>query len=83
MATGMKKCKVCGKEYEACHTQAFAAGIFRWQDVACCPEHGAEYLAAVTAARAKASDAGTAVAEPEAAVEPAAKSTSQKRSKKR
>lgn len=51
MATGMKKCKICGKEYEACHTQGFVTGVFRWQDVACCPEHGAQYLAAVNAAR--------------------------------
>ena len=26
--------------------------MFRYQDVACCPEHGAEYLAQVEAARA-------------------------------
>ena len=28
-------CKVCGKEYEYCHTQRTVPGIFRYQDVAC------------------------------------------------
>lgn len=45
MATAVKKCRVCGKQYEACHTMMNrAAGVFRWQEVACCPECGAEYL---------------------------------------
>jgi len=53
MATATKKCRVCGSEYEACHTLRRVEGIFRWQDVACCPEHGAIYLARIEASRAK------------------------------
>lgn len=41
MAT--KICKWCGKEYEACHT-IFNGNFYRWQDVACCVEHGALYF---------------------------------------
>lgn len=51
MAKAIKICKVCGKEYEACHTFRLDGNIFRWQDVACCPEHGAEYFAAIEASR--------------------------------
>lgn len=49
MAT--KICKICGKEYEYCHTNRRVAGLFRWQDVACCSEHGSEYLAKIEASR--------------------------------
>ena len=51
MATATKKCKVCGAEYEYCHTVRRVAGVFRWQDVACCPEHGSIYLAKIEASR--------------------------------
>lgn len=51
MTKAIKICKVCGKEYEACHTFRLDENIFRWQDVACCPEHGAEYFAAIEASR--------------------------------
>lgn len=51
MATATKKCKVCGKEYEYCHTIRKVAGVFRWQDVACSVEHGEMYLASVLASR--------------------------------
>lgn len=51
MATATKICKVCGKEYEYCHTVRRVEGVFRWQDVACCPEHGSTYLAEVIASR--------------------------------
>lgn len=51
MATATKKCKVCGAEYEYCHTARRVAGVFRWQDVACCPEHGSIYLAKIEASR--------------------------------
>lgn len=44
MATGKKVCKICGKEYECCQTNRRVEGVFRWQDVACCVEHGQEYL---------------------------------------
>lgn len=51
MPTTTRICKVCGKEYEYCHTLRRVEGIFRYQDVACCPEHGSIYLAEVEAAR--------------------------------
>lgn len=49
MADNTKICKICGKEYPACTT--IIKGVFRWQDVACCPEHASEYFALVAAAR--------------------------------
>lgn len=58
MVTGTMKCRICGKEYEACQNIKRVEGVFRWQSVACCTEHGAEYLAQIRASRAK-----TAVAE--------------------
>lgn len=51
MAVSMKKCKVCGCEYEYCRTQRHIDGVFRWQDVACSPEHGSIYLARIEASR--------------------------------
>ena len=51
MATALLKCRVCGKEYEGCRNAKRVDGVFRWQDVACSIEHGAEYLMAVRAAR--------------------------------
>ena len=59
MALGVLKCRVCGKEYKGCRTSHPNDGVFRWQDVACCPEHGAEYLRQVLEAR------GELVSEPE------------------
>lgn len=51
MATATKKCKVCGGDYEYCHTVRRVAGVFRWQDVACCPEHGVIYLEKIRKSR--------------------------------
>lgn len=52
MAKGIKICRVCGKEYESCRTlRPNLNNEFRWQEVACSPEHGAEYLRRVMAAR--------------------------------
>ena len=68
MATAMKKCKVCGCEYEYCHTVRRVAGVFRWQDVACSPEHGSIYLARIEASRAgqiAANDADVIIEEPD------------------
>ena len=59
MADNTKICKICGKEYPACDT--IIKGVFRWQDVACCPEHASEYFKLVAEAR------GEAYAEPETA----------------
>lgn len=50
MPNGTRICKVCGKEYEYCHTVR-PYSVFRYQDVACCPEHGAIYLKEVRVAR--------------------------------
>lgn len=46
-----KICRVCGKEYEACKTPRPTDNTFRWQDVACSKECGAEYLRSVMIAR--------------------------------
>lgn len=53
MPKAIKICRVCGKEYEACHTNKSSNGTFRWQDVACSPECGAIYLAQIRASRKK------------------------------
>lgn len=46
-----RKCRVCGKEYEACRTSKKDVGGFNWKEVACSPECGAEYLRLVREAR--------------------------------
>lgn len=51
MPTGTRICKVCGNEYEYCRTLYPDNGIYRWQDVACCAEHGSIYFARVMEAR--------------------------------
>lgn len=51
MATAIKKCRVCGKPYEACRTIRNVAGVFRWQEVACSPECGSIYLARIEESR--------------------------------
>jgi len=66
---GIRKCKICGKEYEYCHTLR-SNTVFRWQDVACCIEHGTEYFAKVAASRGETFDA--AAAEPKASNSPKA-----------
>lgn len=43
MAKEVKVCRVCGNTYEACRTSK-VTNTFRWQDVSCSPECGAEYL---------------------------------------
>lgn len=50
MAAATRICKICGKEYEYCHTEGHK-NIFRWQDVACSPEHGSEYFARILKSR--------------------------------
>ena len=51
MGTAMKQCRVCGKEYEACRSANRIAGVFRWQEVACSEECGAEYLRQINESR--------------------------------
>ena len=82
MPKAMKICKVCGKEYEACHTPN--PGIFRWRDVACSPECAQKYIYEVMVARgeiekpeaeatnAEAATTATAEAEPNANADNAA-----------
>ena len=48
----IQRCRVCGKEYEACHTLRPATNTFRWQAVACSPECGEKFLSAILASRA-------------------------------
>lgn len=54
MASAIKVCRICGKEYEACRSANRAAGVFRWQEVACSPECGTAYLKKVNESRATA-----------------------------
>lgn len=53
---GTRKCRICGKEYTFCKDTVTLPGVFRWQDVACCPEHGAQYLEDVLRARGELPD---------------------------
>lgn len=62
MATGYKICKVCGEVYECCLTNR-PGTIFRWQDVACSPEHGAIYFRAIAESRGEIVSEDTAVVE--------------------
>lgn len=83
MAIGIKVCKVCGKQYEACHTlRPHANNEFRWQDVACCEQHGAEYLRQVMISRGQL-PADPEQAEPTAAAEEAPAKTAKKRRSKK
>ena len=56
MAT--KICKICGKEYPYCKTFR-PVDVFRWQDVACCEEHGSEYFAKILESRSGIKPQGT------------------------
>jgi hypothetical protein len=50
----MKVCKICGAEYLPCANPLVRVGEKnRWQDVACCVEHGAEYFARIAKSRDK------------------------------
>ena len=51
MAHAEGVCRVCGKTYKACLTPKANPNEFRWQDVACSPECGKEYLRRVLEAR--------------------------------
>lgn len=68
MAKATRVCSICGKEYPYCKTFR-KEGVFRWQEVACCQEHGSQYFAEVLAARA----ASRARKEPEQTTENAGK----------
>ena len=49
--TPKKTCRVCGKEYEPCHSTGLQSGVFRWREVACSPECGAIYLRRIQESR--------------------------------
>lgn len=51
MPTATLICRNCGKPYEGCRNARSVPGVFRWQDVACSPECGAEFLKAVLISR--------------------------------
>ncbi len=54
MGSTMKKCRVCGKEYEACRSANRGDSVFRWREVACSPECGAIYLNQIIESRSHA-----------------------------
>lgn len=49
MANGTRKCKICGCEYPYCKT--ITQNRFRYQDVACSPEHATEYFRKIELSR--------------------------------
>ncbi len=52
MAKAIGICRVCGKEYEYCHTFAKTSdNVYRWQEIACSPECGNIYFARVLRSR--------------------------------
>lgn len=67
MPKGIRYCKICGSAYEYCRTAITGPEMFRWQDVACCPEHGAQYFERVMEARGQKPAEAPAQQEPEAA----------------
>jgi len=65
---GVRKCKVCGREYPHCETNR-PVNINRWQDVACCPDHAAIYFAEIDKSRSAAKpDADTEQTESESLI---------------
>lgn len=65
MATAKRICKVCGNEYDYCRSFNPSADIFRWNDVACSPEHAAIYFARVEASRKTQEETPVAEVKPE------------------
>lgn len=51
MESAKLKCRVCGKEYDACRTARKNTKVFHWQEVACSPECGAIYLQRINESR--------------------------------
>lgn len=51
MSKAKMTCRICGKEYEPCRTAIKNPNVFHWQEVACSPECGAEYLQRVMESR--------------------------------
>lgn len=57
-------CRICGAEYDGCRTAKATPGQFRWQDVACCPEHGSLYFEKILESRKKPSTEGESTVAP-------------------
>lgn len=62
MANSTRVCRVCGKEYPYCKTAIKDDGMFRWQDVACCKEHGSKYFTKILLSRSD--DSSTEIDDP-------------------
>lgn len=69
MAKVTKICRVCGKQYEACHTPN-TTGVFRWRDVACSIECGRIYLERIEKSRKPAAQTAEPVETPAPAETP-------------
>lgn len=72
MISAIRKCRVCGKEHEVCRSAKKVPGVFHWQEVACSPECGEEYLKRIIASRSGESATTTKSKRKKAAVEPVA-----------
>ena len=59
MPSGTRKCKICGCEYPYCKT--ITKNRFRYQDVACSPEHAAEYFRRIELSRSAKAEPAEAV----------------------
>lgn len=46
-----KKCRVCGKVYEACRSIKTGSSVFNWREVACSPECGKVYFQQIMSSR--------------------------------
>lgn len=53
MATTHKKCRICGKSYEACRSLSTGVTALDWKAVACCPAHGEKYFTLIAESRKK------------------------------
>lgn len=79
MATAIKICRVCGKEYPVCHSLRRGDTTFRWQEVACSPECGEEYLRQILISRGELVEEKHTVEEPEVEPEKVVKKTRRKK----
>lgn len=57
MQKATKPCRICGKMFEPCVYCEKDTTAFHWREVACCIEHGQEYLKQVMQARSVKMDA--------------------------
>ena len=51
MASTILKCRVCGKEYNACLSAKSIDTVFKWKRVACSEECGAAFVTAILKSR--------------------------------